>query len=98
MSNIHVMEVFLVGNSMDLSPIAPVVRVLKEGESGNECKRRFFPKRHLWEVARETNIFRYEQCCRCREKRLVQIRVGHEPRAIGWETVETVERFEEPFV
>jgi len=68
-------------------PICPVNRLLKETEFGDECKRRWFPKKHKWVEVRDSGVYSYQQCSRCLGKKIVQYRKGYQPIAIGWEDV-----------
>ena len=52
--------------------------------SGAQCSRG-----HKWEIVKECDEFRYEECSRCHARQVRQDYSGHRPIDIGW--VETGE-------
>ena len=68
-------------------PIFPANRLVSDWESMDACKRKWFPKKHLWKEMRNTGVYSYRQCQRCTDKQIIQLASGYQPVAIGWEDV-----------
>lgn len=40
--------------------------------------------RHRWETVEDTGVHRYQVCAVCKERRIVRVAVGHQPRDLVW--------------